>query len=250
MKAGFIFTSKHSMLRSFISLSLLLMAAAGGIAAAQDVVLKPFTASYDLYRGGMHLAITQLSLERREEAWRWVSETRARGIYKLFTDKRPYAETRFARVGERLLVTEILLDENGGERHEETARFDWANGRLEVLRKNKRNEVELGDAVYDCLSIHLLAASMGQSQMEKSTIDFYRKGKLVKSRFVYSGQQAVSIDGKSIDANVYEQVVSRSKSKIKYYYDAQNPLLPLRIEKLEAGESPSILSLRQVDWRL
>jgi hypothetical protein len=250
MKAGFFTTSKRSMLRSFISLSLLLMASVGGIAAAQDVALKPFTASYDLYRGGMHLAITELSLERREDAWRWVSETRARGIYKLFTDKRPYSETRFARFGDRLLVTEILLDENGGERHEETARFDWASGRLEVLRKNKRSEVELGDAVYDYLSIHLLAATMGQSQMEKSTIDFYRKGKLVKSRFVYSGQQPVSIDGKSIDANVYEQVVSKSKSKIKYYYDAQNPLLPLRIEKLEAGESPSILSLRQVDWRL
>ena len=39
-------------------------------------------------------------------------------------------------------------------------------------------------------------------------------------------------------------------AKIKYYYDAENPLLPLRIEKLESGESPSVLSLQKVDWDL
>ena len=248
--AGYFSNNARSMRRSFISLSLALLASLGATATAAEVVLRPFTASYDLYQGGLHLAITELSLQRSDDAWRWVSVTRARGIYKLFTDKRPYSETRFARFGDRLLVTEILLGENGGERHQENARFDWAEGRLQVMRKSRRSELELDGAVYDYQSIHLLAATMGQSQLEQPTIDFYRKGKLVKSRFVYSGQQPVNVDGKSIEANVYEQVVSRSNSKIKYYYDAQNPLLPLRIEKLEAGESPSILSLRQVDWDL
>ena len=119
-----------------------------------------------------------------------------------------------------------------------------------MLRKGKRSELEISDGVYDYQSIHLLAASMGKRQLDNSTIDFYRKGKLVKSRFVYSGRQNVDIDGESIEANVYEQVVGHSNSKIKYYYDAQNPLLPLRIEKLEAGESASILALREVEWKL
>ena len=42
----------------------------------------------------------------------------------------------------------------------------------------------------------------------------------------------------------------RSDSRIKYYYDVENPLLPLRIEKLESGDSPTVLSLQQVDWSL
>jgi hypothetical protein len=67
---------------------------------------------------------------------------------------------------------------------------------------------------------------------------------------VYSGEGNVDINGKSIDALVFEQVIVRSNSKIKYYYDANNPLLPLRIEKLESGESPAILSLREVNWDL
>lgn len=241
----------RSKLPFYTSLSLMLLAVLPGPAPeAAEVALRPFSASYDLYQGGMHLAIMDLSLERQQETWRWISITRARGIYALFTDKQPYSETRFTRLGERFMVTEINLGEKGGEQPHENARFDWSEGRLEVLRKGRRSELALGDGVYDYQSIHLLAASMGEEQLGKSTIDFYRKGKLVKSRFVFSGRQTVNVGGESIEANVYEQVVARSNSKIKYFYDAQNPLLPLRIEKLEAGESPSILALREVDWSL
>lgn len=243
--------SSRSKLPSLTRLSLLLLALASTpAAAAAEIALRPFSASYDLYQGGMHLGVMDLKLERQGEVWRWVSITRARGIYKLFTNKKPYAETRFERFGDQLLVTEITLGEHGGEQPEENARFDWEKGRLEVLRKGKSRDLRLHDAVYDYQSIHLLAASMGQQQLDKSTIDFYRKGKLVKSRFIFSGRQTVDVGDGSIEANVYEQVVDKSKSKIKYYYDAQNPLLPLRIEKLEAGESPSILSLREVEWGL
>ena len=45
-------------------------------------------------------------------------------------------------------------------------------------------------------------------------------------------------------------MIVRSNSKIKYFYDAENPLLPLRIEKLESGESPTVLTLREVEWGL
>ena len=242
--------SCRSIIPFLTRLSLLLLALASAPATAAEVTLRPFSASYDLYQGGMHLAIMDLRLEQQEETWRWVSITRARGVYAFFTDKRPYSETRFERFGDQLLVTEITLGENGGEQPEENARFDWEKGRLKVLRKGKRSELDLRDAVYDYQSINLLAASMGQHQLDKSTIDFYRKGKLVKSRFVFSGQQTVDVGDGSVEANVYEQVVAKSKSKIKYYYDAQRPLLPLRIEKLEAGESPSILSLREVEWGL
>lgn len=244
----FITGNARSMRRSFISLSLALLAFAAGGAAANDVVLKPFHASYDVYRGGMHLGVSELSLEQNDNGWRWVFVTRARGIYKLFTDKQPYSETHFRRFDNSFLVTEMKLGDHGGEQPYEIAHFDWIKSRLDVTRKNKHSEVKLGDEVYDYLSIHLLAASMGESQLKRPVIEFYRKGKLIQSRFVYSGRQTVKIGDQSIDANVYEQVVAHSRSKIKYYYDVQNPLLPLRIEKLEAGESPQIMALREVEW--
>jgi hypothetical protein len=176
--------------------------------------------------------------------------TKARGIYKWFTSKQPYVETSFSRLENEFRLHEILIADRGSKKNLESARFDWIKGELEVMRKGKQRQLQLGDGVYDYQSIHLLAAAMNQQQLKTATVDFYRKGKLVKSRFVYSGQQPVEVNGKSVQANVYEQVVVRSKSKIKYYYDVDNPLLPLRIERLESGESPAVLTLRQVTWDL
>ena len=136
----------------------------------------------------------------------------------------------------------------GDERHYETARFDWNDGRMEVLRKGKRWEVDLVDGVYDYQSIHLLASEMRRAQQKTSTVDFYRKGKLVKSRVVYSGRETVNLDGKKLDAEVFEQVVNRSSGKVKYFYDAENLLLPLRIERLKSGKSPTVMTLREVVW--
>ena len=232
------------------ALSLLLLVAFCPPGFALEIPLQPFNASYNLYKGGMNIAITELKLERSGEHWRWSSLTKARGVYSWFSRKQPYTETSFSRLENEFRLQEILIADKGNKTSLESARFDWVKGEIEVMRKGKRRQLQLGDGVYDYQSIHLLAAAMNQQQLKTATIDFYRKGKLVKSRFVYRGQQSVEVNGKSVEAKVYEQVIAKSKSKIKYYYDADNPLLPLRIERLESGESPAVLTLRQVVWDL
>ncbi len=233
----------------FTCLSLLLLPLTSS-GLATELSLRPFTASYDLYRGGMHIAKTELKLERDSDHWRWSSLTRARSIYSLFTRKQPYTETRFAPRDGLIWLHEIVIGDAAEKKFNESARFDWVAGKLDVLRKGKRRQLQLDGAVYDYQSIHLLAATMGRKQLDKSTINFYYKGRLIKSRFVYTGQQQVKIEGKNLRANAYEQTIPRSDTMLKYYYDAANPLLPLRIEKLETGESPAVLTLNKVDWEL
>lgn len=217
---------------------------------AAEVPLRPFSASYDLHSGKRHFANTELKLERVGEHWRWSSLTTAHGIYAWFTRKQPYAETSFSQAGCDFRLIEILLTDAPKKKNHEVARFDWNKGELKVLRKGKSRQLQLQAAVYDYQSIHLLAAIMGQRQLQTTTVDFYHKGKLIKSRLDYIGRQSIDIDGQTRDANVYEQVTGTSKSRIRYFYDAGNPLLPLRIEKFEPGEKPAFLTLRQVDWGL
>ena len=237
--------------RSRSRLSLLLLALSLiPAASAADVPLRPFSARYDLHNGKQHIANTEIKLERAGDHWRWSSLTTAHGIYAWFTRKQPYTETSFSQAGGEFWISEILITDARKKKNPEMARFDWNTGEMEVLRKGKRKQLQLRAAVYDYQSIHLLAAAMGQQQLETTTIDFYRKGMLVKSELTYSGRQSLDINGQTRDANVYEQVVATSKSRIRYFYDAENPLLPLRIEKFEAGEKPTVMTLRQVDWEL
>ncbi len=218
--------------------------------SAAEVPLRAFGASYDLYKGGMHIAVAEISLQDIDGLWRWSMTTRARGIYALFISSNPYSETTFTQDNDAIQLQQILVTNMKDKKKNESANFDWNNGTIAVLRRGKQKELPLAASVYDYNSIHLLTAAMQLRQQENATVDFYRKGKLVKSRVVYGGTGNVDINGESVGAVIYEQVMVRSNSKIKYYYDAENPLLPLRIERLESGESPAVLSLRKVDWIL
>ncbi len=219
-------------------------------AHAEGVPLRAFTASYSLHKGSMHIGAAELSLEPFEQLWRWRMTTRARGIYAMFIHKEPYSETTFSRVQDDVRLQQIVIGDEKDKDEYESASFDWQAGRMKVLRKGKRNKVKLAAGVYDYQSIHLLAAAMLRYQWDEKIIDFYRKGKLVKSGLVYLGEEIVDIGDRQIEARVFRQTINGSETVIHYYYDANHPLLPLLIENRKGDDSPSILRLREVNWRL
>ena len=243
-------TRPYSKARFATSLSLLLLMLLALPASASELKLRPFSASYDLYKGGMHVAITEFKLERSGSDWRFRLLTRARGVFSWFTDKQPFAETTFSVSDDEILLREIVAGDASADINDEAARFDWGASTVDVMRKGKRRQFELEGGVYDYQSIHLFAASMQQRQLKIATVDFYRNGKLDKAQVLYSGDKQVEVNGERIDANVFEQKLSRSTSKMRYFYDVENPVLPLRIEKHESGKSASVLALRDVEWGL
>ncbi len=217
---------------------------------AADVPLREFTASYDLFRGDLRVGVSELSLERLGDLWRWRMKTSARGLVSIFIDKRPRSETTFIQINDEIRLRQILITDDNDKNKLESASFDWDRRIVEVLRKGKQKKIPFATGVYDYHSIHLLAASMQLQQVQKTTVDFYRKGRLVKSTVIFRGEESIAINDEFIKAKIYQQMIAKSNSKTKYYYDANNPLLPLRIEKLKTGEKPIILTLRKVDWTL
>jgi hypothetical protein len=231
------------------SLMLGLMLSLGVTARAAEVPLRAFTATYDLTAKGMNLGTTKLSLEPVKDLWRWRLTTKARGIYSMFIRKKPYSETTFSHNQDEIRLQQVTIaDENDKDTYE-SASFDWNSGQIQVTRKGKHSSVALTTEVYDYQSIHLLAASMQLQDLENATVSFYRKGKLAKSSLIFRGEGSVKIDGKDIDARIYEHTIVGSKTRLKYYYDPKNPLLPLLIERRREDDPPSSLKLREVEWR-
>ena len=217
---------------------------------AAEVPLRAFTASYDLYKGSMHVAISEISLQREGQLWRWSTATEARGIYALLISSKPYSETTFIQDKDEIRIQQILNTVPGDKKKTESASFDWDKGSIEVLRKGKHKQLALNAEVYDYHSIHLLAVSMRMQQLDRATVDFYRKGKIIRSEFVYSGTGNIDINGNTVNADIFDQVIVKSSSTLKYYYAAENPLLLLRVEKFKPGKSAVTLTLRKVEWNL
>lgn len=229
---------------------LLLLFCACASAGASELSLREFTASYDLHKGDRHVANTELRLQRDGEFWHFSSLTKARGIYKWFVHKQPLVYTSFGSHAEDYRLREIQIGDARKKKFSENALFDWEQRRMDSVRKGKHRQAKLEGSVYDYHSIHLLAASLNIRGSNEATVDFYRKGKLVESRMVLLGQEKIDIDGKSMNAILFQQEITGSGSQVRYYYDATNPLLPLRIETLEKDEKPAVLTLRRVDWDL
>ena len=233
-----------------IPASLLLVLLLFASAVRAEVPLRAFTATYDVQHGNLSLGTATLSLEPLENSWRWRLTTRARGIYAMFIHKKPYSETTFSQNPGEMRLLRITVADDKDDSRAESASFDWEQRRLNVMRKGKTSQLALNSTVHDYQSIHLLAADMQLRRREVSDMKFYRRGKLIDSRLTYLGEDSVEIEGRKISAHLYQQTFNRSQTQIDYFYDADNPLLPLLIERRESGEKPSILRLRQVDWRL
>ncbi len=233
-----------------IASSLLLAYCLSLPAFAGEVPLRAFTASYSLHKGSLHIGAVELSLKPFEELWRWRLSTRARGIYAMLIHKKPYSETTFTRDQGYIRLQQIVISDEKDDEEYESASFDWEARRMKVLRKGKRNKIALTAGVYDYLSIHLLAAAMQRHQRDEETVDFYRKGKLAKSTLVYLGDEMVNIWGKQIEARVFKHTIEGSRTVSRYFYEANQPLLPVLIENRKDDASPGILRLREVNWQL
>ncbi len=217
--------------------------------ATAQVPLRAFTASYDLTRGSMHLGTTELTLKPLGKKWQFRLSTRARGIYAVFINNKPVSETSFSNDQDQLLLDQIIISDEKDEDEYESASFDWKKGQMKVLRKGKHSDVALTDSVFDYQSIHLVTAAMQIQQLKHAEVAFYRKGELTQSSVSYRGESSVTINGNKTNAQVFEHNVTGSSTRLKYYYDAQNPLLPLLIERRKSDDTPITLRLRKVDWQ-
>lgn len=241
---------RHSKIRCYsIPVSLLLALLLFASAVRGEVPLRAFTATYDLQQGSLSLGTATLSLEPMKNSWRWRLTTRARGIYAMFIRKKPYSETTFSQQPGNVRLLHIKVADDKDDSRAESASFDWKRRQLNVVRKGKTSQLALNSNVHDYQSIHLLAADMQLRRRQVSDMKFYRKGKLIDSRLTYLGEKSVEIEGKEFNAHLYQQTFNRSDTRIDYFYDARNPLLPLLIERRESGEKPSTLRLSRVDWR-
>lgn len=231
------------------SITLLLAIFLAMPAIAEDLSLTPYQAVYTLYRGSLNVANSKLSLERSGRYWRWRQTSKARGIYSLLSNKTLYAETTLLQLDHRYRIHNILLTDDGDGDRFENARFNWNNQQIDIQYKNKRYVESVPGDVYDSHSIHLLTAQMLKQNLQESDFFFYRRGKLAKSRLKRIGKSTLKINNKPVEVLVFEQITEASKSKLKYFYDPEKPLLPVKIERTRPQKKTMVMVLQSVEWR-
>jgi len=227
-------------MRNFLAgLFLLIFLPFGSLAAEPSI--ESFSAVYTLYKGGLKVGESELTVERFDSGMRWQLNSHASGMYALLTNKKPYSESVLQRSGKIFQLASIEVSNNRQDQPIETARFDWHKKNLNVHRKGKSKELKLASSVFDYLSIHWLSAQMTINNSTKTDFDFYRKGKLVRSTLKLLGEPEINIKEDKRTARLYEQSFKKSKPRYRSYYDLKNPMLPIKIERKIPGKNSTIM---------
>ena len=223
------------------SLLLGLLIICSSVGLADEQTITAFNATYTLHKGGLKVGESDLSMEQLDAGILWQLSSRATGIYALLTDKESYSKSILEASGNDYQLTSIMVSDNREAQPTESAFFNWPENKLEVQRKGKSKVLVLRNSVFDYLSIHWLSSQMTINAGSKAEIDFYRKGKLVKSMLELIGVTEIHIKDKIRSVRLYEQSFKKSKTRYQYYYDLKNPLLPIKIERVKPGKDTTIL---------
>jgi len=230
---------------SLLLLGLLIFFAPAGL--ADTPAISAFNATYSLHMGGLKVGEANLSVEQLDANMRWQLSSKATGIFALLTGKKPYSESILNSSGNAYQLASITVSDNRKDQPTESVRFNWPEKKLEVQRKGKSEVLTLTNSVYDYLSIHWLSAQMTLNADSKTEVDFYLKGKLVKSTLKFIGVTDINIRDKSLSVRLYEQTFNNSKTRYEYYYDLKNPLLPIKIEQFKPGKDSTIMLFKHLN---
>jgi len=231
-------------MRRFLPALLIFFAAAS---FADEQIVTAFNATYSLHKGSLQVGEANLSMAQNDANMHWQLSSKATGIYALLTSKKPYSESTLKRSGNDYQLASISVSDNHKDQVTESAQFNWRDKKLDVQRKGKSKVLTLGNSVFDYLSIHWLSAQMTLNAVSKTEIDFYRKGKLVKSTLKLIGLSKINIDDKSRSLRLYEQSFKASKTTYQYYYDLKNPLLPIKIERIKPGKDSTVMIFKHLN---
>ncbi|MCP4492211.1 MAG: DUF3108 domain-containing protein [Gammaproteobacteria bacterium] len=205
---------------------------------------EPFRAEYTVFKGANKIGNAVLSVTTNENIMRWQLETEASGILALFTNKKPFSESVMHKSDSDFRLSSVLVALRRDDTPQETVHLNWQQQQVEIITEGQRRQHFLQNAVYDFLSIHWLAAEMTRNAARKIEFDFYRRGKLIKSKLRLTNQTEIELGEKTIPVNCYMQTFLPSTSKYRYCYDISNPLMPLKIEKTKPGKKSTILQLK------
>ncbi len=210
---------------------------------AHALKLTPFDASYKVYRGNTYVANSQFALKKQNSEWVWQMKTEPRGIYSWLTRKKPYTETRMQKIGQDIQLLLISSGDYPKKPVKQSTWFDHQHKKIYRKKGKKISQLKLTDPIYNYQSIHLLHPQMLEQNESAIDINFYKKGKLLKSTLTLQKQVELPSKKGKIIVDKITQTFKKSKNKMIYYYQGET-LAPLKIEQIKPGKDKSVM------WRV
>ena len=231
--------------RNNLLYSLLLLLLVPGISVATEI--QSFKAIYDVYRNEHKIGTANFMFKKDNGVWVWHMQTYPNAPYSWLTRKKPFAETRMLETDTGLQLSQELRGDYPDQPPRENTWFNPDKGTIYFTKGETDRQLELPGELYNVQSIHLLPRIMKQRQTKRMDIQFYKKGKLYKSRLTLEPKVLLANGThRSIVADKMIQQLEPSNYRMIYYY-RQDAMAPLKIEQIKANGDYSVMWRRSLE---
>ena len=204
-------------------------------AAAESPAPQAISASYDLFRNGLHVAVMNETFESSGNDYRIVSDTQAVGLLALF-QREPI---RFISVG-RVTPSGLQPLRFEGKRSDDDPRrvrgeFDWQASQLTIEHGGQIEKLPLPQGAQDRLSIMYQLMFLAQDKRQRMEIAMTNGRKL--GHYQYSTQPGVEIDtplGRLTTLHVVRQH-KPNENDTEVWLSPQHRYLPVKVLLDEDG---------------
>jgi len=223
------------MRRTANTLAAAFIALATACAAAESLAPQAISASYDLYRNGLHVAVMNETFESRGNEYRIVSDTQAVGLLALF-QRQP---VRVVSAG-RVTASGLQPLHFEGKRSESDPRrvrgeFDWQAGQLTIEHGGQVEKLALPRGTQDRLSILYQLMFLAPGKQQNLEIAMTNGRKL--GHYQYTVKPGVEIDtplGRMTTLHIVRQQ-KPNENDVEIWVSPQHRLLPVKVLLDEDG---------------
>ena len=216
-------------MRPATTLAAALLVLAVPSAAAIPDSPQGISASYDMYRNGIQIAVINETFEAKDGSYQLASETRAIGLFALVQRNalRFTSSGRLANWGLQPLHFEGKRGD--ADPRQVRADFDWQAGKLTIVHDGKTDTLALPPATQDRVSLMYQFMFMGAEKLQRLEFAMTNGRKLDSYR--YTVRPGVEIDtalGRLVTLHLVKQHRS-DESGAEVWLSPQHRYLPVRV---------------------
>ncbi len=209
-----------------------------------------FEATYDVYKGNVHVGETRISLRKVKDELIYKSYTIPVGIAVLFLGPQEITDHAVLKlIGKSYRVLEFKHEIKGDDKNRIAHyQFDWDNNTANVRYKDRETILDITPYTFDNFSVQLLLMRKPNAKL-KTKYPVIAKGRLENHIYKPKANETMETNLGKVIANKYirEKNNKKKTTYLGWYAESLNHI-PVKLDKIENGEVDTSIQITAVHW--
>ena len=236
-------------IKFFIFITLLLLVTKANLAAENKISIPPlFTAHFELYKNGLHVADTTYQLSKKDNIFFFRSTINVTGLLSLFSDDKIIEKSSFKITDNEFNLINYQFIQSGKT---QLSIHSTVDTKQKAISTTINNEAPLLKRFikqpWDKLSILLALMTSVKDQKETVSFNVLDRNDIKPYDFTYAGSQEIELGEDEWKLAVLWKRQDDTKETI-FFLDPEAYFIPLKIEQFKNHTLNATLLLSGLTW--